>query len=311
MHRATSFARSRTRSTHAGGDGRGSGGDRRRARRPVAAAGGGRWRPGPPRRRVEVQRALVEPADPAAPRPTLGLIDCAGPWPSSSPPSPTTSATFHDGTTVERIADLEPGRRARAPRHRVPHAAHAAGTAALPHRHRQRRPLRRDRGRPHRRQPARAGPPVPRRRAAVPGDDEPTRRPRRWRAADLAAVDRQGRPLDRRHRRGVRRVRGVLPRRRSAIACTSCAATTTPTAGRTTTPATSGSTCPASPSPCSTRPCRRRARAPDGGADRLAGRRRRRVDGAGARDGPPPAVGLGRNAAAPTTSASTPTPATR
>ena len=50
-------------------------------------------------------------------------------------------------------------------------------------------------------------------------------------------------------------------------------------------------------------------RAPHRRAARLARRRRRGVDGAGARDGPPPAVGVGRRAAW-STSASTPMPAT-
>ena len=66
---------------HAGRDRRGGGGDRRRRRGAVAAAGGRGGRRRSPARRVAVQRAVVEPADPAAPGPPLGLT--AAPWPSS------------------------------------------------------------------------------------------------------------------------------------------------------------------------------------------------------------------------------------
>ena len=67
--------------------------------------------------------------------------------------------------------------------------------------------------------------------------------------------DRQGRPVDRRHARGVRRLRGTATGSRSATASSPCAATTTPTAASTSTPATSGSSCRASTSPCSTPSC--------------------------------------------------------
>ena len=128
------------------------------------------------------------------------------------------------------------------------------------------------------------------------------RRPRRR--------DRQGRPVDRRHARGVRRLRGTATGRRSAIACTSCAATTTPTAASTSTPATSGSSCRASTSPCST------PSLPERSTGHLRPEQIDWLDAAAAASTVPVLV-MGHHqqcvsgaTAAPTTSASTPTPAT-
>ena len=67
-----------------------------------------RRRPGTPRRRVEVQRALVEPADPAAPRPTLGLTTAPDRGRRADHRRRRHRATFHDGTTVEHLTGLEP-----------------------------------------------------------------------------------------------------------------------------------------------------------------------------------------------------------
>ena len=141
------------------------------------------------------------------------------------------AATFHDGTAVDHVEDLEPG---------TEHERHGITFRTLE------RPPGRLRCRfgtvndvhfgeteagriedltegPIRRVPPGAEPyPETMNRATVA----------EMAAADLAAVDRQGRPDHRRRAGRVRRVRGVLRDRRSVTGCTWPAATTTPTAGR-------------------------------------------------------------------------------
>ena len=67
--------RARFRDRQPGADRRGGGRDRRRDRRAVAAAGASTTGERAPGVGVEVQRPVVEPADPAAPRPSLDLTE--------------------------------------------------------------------------------------------------------------------------------------------------------------------------------------------------------------------------------------------
>ena len=187
---------------------------------------------------VEVQRPVVEPADPAPARPSLDLTSGEPGRRWMLPPGvalelttvTTDSATFHDGASAVVVAGLEPAST-------YEHAGIAFTTlpqpgrpAALPLRHRQRRALRRGGGRADRRQRPRSDQAGAAGQPAVPRGDEPRRRRRDARRRTRGAAGRgvrQGRPDRRRSTRRVRRVRGLLPDGLRSPGSTSCAATTT------------------------------------------------------------------------------------
>ena len=142
------------------------------------------------------------------------------------------------------------------------HPAPPPGELLCRVRHRQRRALRRDRVRDHRRDAptgpilrdrARRRPPYPEvmNRGAVA--EMRGHRPGRRR--------REGRPDRRRHARGVRRLPGLL-RPRSATACTHVRGNHDAYRGETVRRRTQRSTCPGSPSPCSTPSSRATTAAP-------------------------------------------------